>query len=878
MDIATSTNTAPPVSAGIRRRPAGRLRGWAAAGLVGLLGLLSACGGGGGGGGDDGGGPPTGGGTEYFPMALGDRWISRDPATVGFITTRVTAVQTTGSTQNLTLTQFTVDGQRTEIQLRREAGGIYLLPSDDDPDYLRNLGPLLQMKLPVREGETYPQIALTAIDLGEDFDGDNRNETAEISSSITVVGLVPVTLPDIGTLNNVAQLRTTLTLTVRLSSTGETQTIVTTANDYYAPDIGPVKSEISVDGLGQLAFEEAVGYAVGTRRSETRAPVATQQTPVPGSTVAPNVLIEIFFDEELDAYDLELAPPVLRRADGFVPPGRFELTDGRRLTFFRKGEVPSGVYSVDLSGVKDAYGNVPNLAPWTFTFDGVAPQLLSSSLTNGATGVPLDVEILLTFSEPVVPEASAFTINTPGFSGGYSLTPVLASQDGRTIRLVRSVPLNYGSTYRLTVSPLLRDTVGNYLGSTVEIDFTTEAGRFAAAHPLPLASPIRSSAVAELTGDGRGDLLVATLFGNAPDTDYRVLLYPAQSDGSFATPRELPAAMSGTCPPYALATADVNADGRRDVLVWRGDCGVRLLQQADDGSFAVAWDDATLSMSQVADVNADGRPDLIAHLTGAVRIHLGQAGGGFGPATDVPVEGVRQIDVGDLNGDGRADIVGSGDNLVVIRSLAGGGFAAPEVLALGQGNESGGVIVGDINGDGRADLVYSLKTSTANDGLAWRLQQADGTLGFVETVRSPLRPSALKLADLNGDGRQDVVLGFDGLGQLLVYMQGSDGVLAPYEYYVVPEDVYLQPSELTVGDFSGDGRPDVLIGNTVLLQNTPASAGVRRSPLTVRTAAGTAAGTTASTTSSAGTTGTSAVLKATIEALKRRAPVSPGGR
>lgn len=822
-----------------------------------MVALLSACGGGGGAGDDGGGGPPAGTTTEYFPMALGDRWISRDTYTVGFITTRVTAVQTTGSTQDIELTRFTVDGQRTPIRLRRDAGGIYLLPNDDDPAYLRNLGPLLQMKLPVREGESYTQIPMTRIDLGQDLDGDNRNEVADISASTLVVGLLPVTLPDIGTLTNVAHLRTTLTLKVILSRDGQEQTVVTRSDDYYAPDIGPVKSDVTADGIGQLVFEEAIGYGVGTRRSETRPPVATQQTPAVGSASSPGTLIEIFFDEDLDAFALELAPPVLRRADGLIAPGRFELSNGRRLTFVRQGTVPSGVYTVDFAGgVSDVYGNVTALPAWTFTLDGDGPQLLSTSLANGATNVPLDLEILVTFSEPVVPDASAFTIGPAGFSGNYSLAPEIASADGRTLRLVRTDALNYATAYELTITASARDAVGNNVDTSSVIRFTTEAGRFAPAAALPVTSPVGSSAVADLTGDGRGDLVVATGFGNAADTDFRVLLLPALSDGSLGTPRELPSGSTINCRPFTVAVADMNADGRRDVLVWRENCGVRLMQQAADGSFDVAWDDASLDMERLVDVDGDGRPDIVSRGSGVVRLNLGLPDGRFGPALELPTPNSTAFTVADTNGDGLKDIVGVGDSIAVLRQRAGGSFAAAEVLAFGSGRTSTGVAVGDINGDGRADVVFSLQNGSLTEHLAWQLQQADGTLGAIQLTPSPARPSAVELADLDGDGRLDVVLGHDTTGLLSVALQRSDGKLGPFESFLLPTQSFLQQKDLVVGDFSGDGRPDVLVDSLAYRQLAPPSGSARRGPQAAKPTP----------------------LTASIEALRGPSAASPPGR
>jgi hypothetical protein len=112
--------------------------------------------------------------------------------------------------------------------------------------------------------------------------------------------------------------------------------------------------------------------------------------------------------------------------------------------------------------------------------------------------------------------------------------------------------------------------------------------------------------------------------------------------------------------------------------------------------------------------------------------------------------------------------------------------------------------VGDLNGDGRPDLVYT----SDNDPLTIRYQQADGRWGDKVVVDTPAPlewRSGLKIADLNGDGRNDIVM----LAQkeLVVIRQTSQGKLGPIERYALTDENCYG---LTICDVNGDGRPDLV--------------------------------------------------------------------
>jgi hypothetical protein len=116
----------------------------------------------------------------------------------------------------------------------------------------------------------------------------------------------------------------------------------------------------------------------------------------------------------------------------------------------------------------------------------------------------------------------------------------------------------------------------------------------------------------------------------------------------------------------------------------------------------------------------------------------------------------------DLNGDGYTDVI-----------LSTTDYQLGTALEIFRGNA-----VGDLNGDGRADLAFSVDDNSDNRGIHTYLQQANGTLKPGPTLATSLLTTAIFIADLNGDGLQDIALaGGNGPGISLVY-QGRSGTFA----------------------------------------------------------------------------------------------------
>lgn len=785
--------------------------------------LLAACGGGGGGGGSE---PPAGLAGNFFPLAVGDRWVYENSAGGAALTVRASGTRTVdGQTGIVVLTEDPADGSAESVYIVG-ATAVRQVPTLASDPLVSAIGPLDVMRFPLVAGERWTQIDKT-LDTGMDFDGDGRLERATVRSDVEVIGLESVSTP-VGSFAGSLHQRTTLTVGVQLTSVPQTITVVTTVDDWYAPDIGPVRTRIvtTSQGMSETQTRALTGYRVGTLRSDTVAPTVVSVTPADGGTMRPDGQLVVSFSEAMDFGSVSTAVTLTSPGGQPVPLG--VSAQGSAYNFHPGGGLVSGRYTARVAtGATDLFGNpLAQATTWSFDIDATGPYLLEATPANGATEVALDAALVLRFSEPLDP--ASLPAGNVWLNTGGSDVPFTQTVDGATLTLRPTSPLLRGQRYELRIFGSLRDLAGNPMGSDLVLSFMASAGRFAA--PVELAAPglVDAVAVGDVNGDGRADVLFTTGYAADAAQAFKLLVRLQQADGSLAAVQALDTRAAYTCPARSVVIGDLDGDGRKDVLVGADGCGIQVFRQGSDGVLRAAEfiAGAVSGRLRLADFNRDGRPDLAsgAYYGTQLQVWLQASDGTLVPHATPAFDyaGGGDLDVGDVNGDGRPDLVASSNSgnpdhaLAIILQAADGSFAPALYRSVGALQAVRGVAVGDVDGDGRDDIVCTYGGNSAGK-LGVMRQQADGSLGALVALDSYEIPTQVEIADINADGRRDVVVAHNGWMAITVHLQQPGGTLGAEIRYPGPYGNF-NPGAMAVGDVTGDGRVDVVVAEALMVQ------------------------------------------------------------
>lgn len=386
------------------------------------------------------------------------------------------------------------------------------------------------------------------------------------------------------------------------------------------------------------------------------------------------------------------------------------------------------------------------------------------------------------------------------------------------------------------------------------------AGAFSYAAPEVYSSQgshPRSLAFVDVNGDGIKDALV--LNGcNVGDTctSAKISVRLGRADGTFG---ESSLYDTNAYTSYALSVADLNGDGHADIVVSDScvtpactDPGtLSVLYGNGDGSFqpailAGSGGDEPFALA-IADVNADGKPDLLVinycqgscgansgNAAGELTVLLGNGDGSFQTPISYSAGGSspQGFVLADVNKDGILDAVISNCGLVSDCSVGGvavllgnaDGTFRSAVSYVSGGASSGAVKVADLNGDGNPDLAVlhpcTDRYSDCSQSVIGILFGAgNGTFSLPVTIRTSARiASALEIADVDGDHVPDIIVGAAcdassetcSSGVVSVLLANGSGT---FRSPVIFAEGGNYPRDLAVAELNSDGQLDLIALN-----------------------------------------------------------------
>lgn len=241
--------------------------------------------------------------------------------------------------------------------------------------------------------------------------------------------------------------------------------------------------------------------------------------------------------------------------------------------------------------------------------------------------------------------------------------------------------------------------------------------------------------VGDFNGDGRDDLAASGSSGSGTPSG-RLLVAFSAADGSFPAADVKTYYIGSNRSGWSIAAGDVDEDGKLDLITANyGRQDLTYFRNQGAGTFtdaptlALAAGSATAAV-ELADVDGDGHLDAaFTYSTADVGLFRGHGDGTFDtpPVTQHAGTGQQLYDlaIGDLDGDGRPDAVTAdfGSRRFGVWPNVAGSFGAALGFAVGNAAEGvnypSGVALADVDGDGRLDVLTTVAYS-ATGGLTVR--------------------------------------------------------------------------------------------------------------------------------------------------------------
>jgi hypothetical protein len=330
-------------------------------------------------------------------------------------------------------------------------------------------------------------------------------------------------------------------------------------------------------------------------------------------------------------------------------------------------------------------------------------------------------------------------------------------------------------------------------GGEVTVRWSGGDGTFGS---LQLPGTATEAAIADLDADGCGDLLL--LMGGS------LVAFPGKRDGKMDVAIRLQERMGSS----SLIAPDFDGDGAPDIISQDVSFGITVLPSVLCDPFEMAFPTAPMKSLAVADLDVDGLPDLLLPSSAKplVAVHLAPGTGILRPA-DIEIAAANVyafLEAPDLDGDGTPDLAGAG--------LAPG--AAHVALLSREGkvrreasfpvcSGARGIAAGRVDPGTEIDIALPCMASNT---VALFLDPVSRGVSGSSPVPTVERPRAAALADLDGDGTQDLLVA--GSTQVGIHLATAGGGVGDLK---VLDDRSVNGGPIMAADVDGDGATDILL-------------------------------------------------------------------
>ncbi|MEO8771274.1 MAG: FG-GAP-like repeat-containing protein [Ferruginibacter sp.] len=505
------------------------------------------------------------------------------------------------------------------------------------------------------------------------------------------------------------------------------------------------------------------------------------------------------------------------------------LFTGENATYFivLSDTLIKAVVPLCASGYVNVFANNANATLSGFTFLSTQPRISGFTPLSGNVGTTVTISGTGFSSVPeenvVYFGAVRAAVTAASYSSINVIVPAGATYDPMTVTRPQSKLISYSSKPFVVTFPFA-DTAFTAASFGSRLKFST-----AGINPFSFCR-------ADFDGDGKTD--IALVYGYPLNGHNTVSIYRNISTNgiiNFAAPFNFVMNSSATGS-MDVKTADMNGDGKLDLLSIDGDnlIGISLNSSTSGNiSFDQAQDfvtgyssgtDGTYPVNfAIADFDKDGKPDLIfanyglanASKIGYMRnISVGNTMS-FSPVTYILVDGVYGVYSCDLNNDNKTDVgvdinqttsmnVASLRNMSTVSGTIS--FQSNGGAAAGFG-ATGGVCFGDLDMDGKADMVSVTHTSTF-----YTFRNLSNPGDFIvfdnpESVAANFGTETSAMADMNGDGKPDVLVTGDHVISLFknISLPGNIVLSAKTDY------ITSYAGEIGAADLDGDGLPEIIV-------------------------------------------------------------------